>query len=89
MGSKRIPDGSSGGSAAALATGMTALEARRDIGSSIRTPENYCGVFGIKSTFKAVSSRGQSTPDWHTETDIAVVGPLARTTGDLKLAFEQ
>ena len=84
----RTPGGSSGGSAAALASGMTALEVGSDIGSSIRNPAHYCGVFGLKPTFKIVSSRGQSLSEWHSETDIAVAGPLARSAGDLKLAFE-
>ncbi len=82
------PGGSSGGSAAALATGMSALEVGSDIGSSIRNPAHYCGVFGLKPTFKVVSSRGQSIREMHSEIDIQVVGPLARTVKDLKLAFE-
>ena len=67
---------------------MTALEVGSDIGSSIHNPAHYCGVFGLKPTFKIVSSRGQSLSEWHSETDIAVAGPLARSAGDLKLAFE-
>lgn len=46
----RTPCGSSGGSAAAMATGMSALEIGSDIGSSIRNPAHYCGVFGLKPT---------------------------------------
>ena len=42
----RTPGGSSGGSAAALAAGLTILEAGSDIGASIRNPAHYCGVFG-------------------------------------------
>ena len=75
------PGGSSGGSAAALASGMTALEVGSDIGSSIRNPAHYCGVFGLKPTFKIVSSRGQSLSEWHSETDIAVAGPLPEARG--------
>ena len=84
----RTPGGSSGGSAAALSTGMSALEVGSDAGSSIRNPAHYCGVFGLKPTFKVVSSRGQSIEELHSESDISVVGPLARTAQDLKLAFE-
>tara|TARA_B100001996_G_scaffold56083_1_gene39732 strand:- start:1841 stop:3310 length:1470 start_codon:yes stop_codon:yes gene_type:complete len=84
----RTPGGSSGGSAAALSTGMSALEVGSDAGSSIRNPAHYCGVFGLKPTFKVVSSRGQSIEELHSESDISVAGPLARTAGDLKLAFK-
>ena len=84
----RTPGGSSGGSAAAIATGMSALEVGSDIGSSIRNPAHFCGVFGLKPTFKVVSSHGQSIVENHAETDIAVAGPLARTAEDLKLGFE-
>ena len=84
----RTPGGSSGGSAAALATGMSALEVGSDAGSSIRNPAHYCGVFGMKPTFKVVSSQGQSIKETYSESDISVAGPLARTAEDLKLAFE-
>lgn len=46
----RGPGGSSGGSAAALAAGLTGLEAGSDIGASIRNPAHYCGVYGHKPT---------------------------------------
>ena len=84
----RGPGGSSGGSAAALATGMSALEAGSDIGSSIRNPAHYCGVFGLKPTLGVVSEQGHSLPGWHTDIDIAVTGPMARSARDLMLAFE-
>ena len=84
----RTPGGSSGGSAAAIATGMSALEVGSDIGSSIRNPAHFCGVFGLKPTHKVVSSHGQSIVESHAETDIAVAGPLARTADDLKIGFE-
>ena len=54
----RHPGGSSGGAAAALATGMTLLELGSDIGGSIRNPSHYCGVFGHKPTWGAVPQRG-------------------------------
>ena len=58
----RAPGGSSGGSAAALATGMSALEIGSDIGASIRNPAHYCGVYGHKPTFGIVPIKGQRLP---------------------------
>ena len=84
----RTPGGSSGGSGAALASGMSALEAGSDIGSSIRNPAHYCGVFGLKPTWGAISMQGHKRPGWYGDTDIGVGGPLARTAGDLALAFD-
>ncbi len=84
----RTPGGSSGGSAAALATGMTALEAGSDIGSSIRNPAHYSGVYGIKPTWNVVPRRGHMPPGWVGDIDIAVTGPMARTAEDLTLAFD-
>jgi amidase len=84
----RTPGGSSGGSAAALASGMTALEMGSDIGGSIRHPAHYCGVFGHKPTWSLVPSRGHALPGSLAEPDIAVVGPLARSAADLDLALD-
>ena len=58
----RVPGGSSGGSAAALAAGMTALDAGSDIGASIRNPAHYCGIYGHKPTWGLVPMRGQAMP---------------------------
>src|SRR5499426_3254729 len=83
----RAPGGSSGGSAAALAAGLTALEAGSDIGSSIRNPAHFCGVYGHKPTWGIVPRSGQALP-WQTApVDIDVVGPLARSAGDLAIAL--
>src|SRR5207253_405578 len=79
----RAPGGSSGGSAAALATGMSALEIGSDIGASIRNPAHYCGVYGHKPTFGIVPMRGQALPGIVTSSDISVAGPLARSARDL------
>ena len=80
----RIPGGSSGGSAAALAAGLTALEAGSDIGGSIRNPAHFCGVFGHKPTHNLVWMRGHSPPgDMRGTPDISVIGPLARSAADL------
>jgi amidase len=83
----RTPGGSSGGSAAALASGMTGLEFGSDIASSIRNPAHYCGVFGHKSTWGICPQRGHMLVDTLQPTDIGVVGPLARSVPDLELAL--
>ncbi len=79
----RTPGGSSGGSAAALATGMSALEIGSDIGASIRNPAHYCGVFGHKPTYGVVPYRGHLLPGSVSISDITVAGPLARSAKDL------
>jgi amidase len=83
----RTPGGSSGGSAAALAAGLTGLEFGSDIASSIRNPAHYCGVFGHKPTYGVCPPRGHMLLDTLQPTDIAVVGPLARSARDLELAL--
>jgi amidase len=83
----RTPGGSSGGSAAALAAGLTGLEFGSDIASSIRNPAHYCGVFGHKPTYGLCPQRGHMLQETHGTTDIAVVGPMARSAADLKLAL--
>lgn len=84
----RTSGGSSGGSGVSVATGMAALEAGSDIGSSIRNPAHYNGVFGLKPTWNAVSKKGHSMEGWYGDIDIAVAGPLARTADDLTMAFD-
>ena len=85
----RTPGGSSGGSAAALATGMVAAEYGSDIGGSIRIPAHFSGVWGHKTTWSVVTSKGQEFPgtDGH-EVALGVVGPLARSGEDLALLLE-
>jgi amidase len=80
---KRSPGGSSGGSAAALATGMSALEIGSDIGASIRNPAHYCGVYGHKPTYGIVPYQGHLLPGIVEPGDISVAGPLARSARDL------
>lgn len=84
----RTPGGSSGGSAAALAAGLTGLEMGSDIGASIRGPAHYCGVYGHKPTWGVCSPKGHSLPGAVHPADISVIGPLARSADDLKLAFD-
>jgi len=84
----RVPGGSSGGSAAALAAGFTALESGSDIGGSIRNPAHFCGVYGHKPTWDIVSPQGHALPGMLAPPDIAVMGPLARSAEDLALALD-
>jgi amidase len=85
----RGPGGSSGGSAAMMAAGLSALEYGSDIGGSIRNPAAYCGVYGHKSTWCIVPKRGHSlAPKPGAEADLSVIGPLARSAGDLALALK-
>jgi amidase len=86
----RTPGGSSGGAAAALAAGFSALELGSDIGASIRNPAHYCGVWGHKPTWGVVPMAGHgqvplADPDAY---DIQVAGPLARSATDLALAMD-
>jgi amidase len=85
---ERVPGGSSGGSAAALAAGVTALESGSDIGGSIRIPSHFCGVYGHKPTWGIVPDQGHALPGMTASPDIAVVGPMARSAEDLALALE-
>jgi amidase len=84
---KRTPGGSSGGAAAALASGITALEIGSDIGGSLRTPASFCGVYSHKPTYGLVSQRGHvpPMPGAHAEPDLNVIGPMARSARDLRL----
>jgi amidase len=89
----RTPGGSSGGSAAALAAGYISLEYGSDIAGSLRVPAAFCGVFGHKPTHDLVPPRGQVPPGTPSlsvgvEVDLAVVGPMARSAGDLALALD-
>jgi amidase len=86
----RTTGGSSGGAAAAVASGLTPLEFGSDIGGSIRNPAHYNGVYGLKPSFGVVPVRGHipGPPGSLLEGDIGVVGPLARSVTDLKLAFD-
>ncbi|MBV9686860.1 MAG: amidase, partial [Alphaproteobacteria bacterium] len=83
----RSPGGSSGGEAAALAAGLSALGAGSDIAGSLRNPAHYSGIYGHKPTWGLVSTRGHAPPGIKTPTDISVVGPMARSAEDLDLAL--
>jgi amidase len=87
---ERTPGGSSGGSAAALAAGMTPFEIGSDIGGSIRIPSHYCGLYGLKPTENRVSHFGHipGLPGVPRSVRLmASIGPMARSAGDLALLF--
>src|SRR5205809_401628 len=86
----RTPGGSSGGAAAALASGMTPFEIGTDLSSSIRLPSAYCGVFGLKPTERRVSLDGVVPDPRGTPRSIRImscIGPMARSVEDLQLLF--
>jgi amidase len=86
----RTPGGSSGGSAAALASGFTPLELGSDIGGSIRLPAHMSGVVGHKPSYGIVPAHGQipGPPGTLTLADLAVAGPMARSVEDLELGLD-
>ena len=84
----RTPGGSTGGGAAAIASGFSYLELGSDSGGLIRIPAHFCGVFGHKSSIHLVSRTGWIPPmpgQLRGPNDISVSGPLARSAVDLKL----
>jgi amidase len=84
----RTPGGSSGGSPAVLAAGLTGIDAGSDLAGSIRNPAHYCGVFGLKPTWGVITPKGQALPRVHAYSDIVVVGPMARGAEDLDVALD-
>lgn len=79
----RVPGGSSGGSAVAVATGAAMTAIGSDTGGSIRNPAALCGVVGLKPTFGTVPTSGVYPLSWSLDT----VGPLARTVDDAWLTY--
>lgn len=82
------PGGSSGGAAAAVASGMCAIGHGTDIAGSIRYPAYACGLHGIRPTMGRVAAYNASGPDRHIGAQLmAVSGPIARTISDIHLAL--
>lgn len=81
----RTPGGSSGGEAAAIASGMSAAGIGSDGGGSIRVPAHFCGICGLKPTPGRIPSTGHYPPCGAPFSLIGVVGPMARTVEDLQL----
>jgi aspartyl-tRNA(Asn)/glutamyl-tRNA(Gln) amidotransferase subunit A len=75
---RRVPGGSSGGSAAAVAAGMCVAATGSDTGGSIRIPASLCGVVGLKPTFGRVSRGGIVPHSW----SLDHAGPLTRCVHD-------
>lgn len=86
----RTCGGSSGGSAVAAATGMSAFEVGSDIGGSLRTPAHFCGVYTIKPSYGIVPADGLMSGLNHSlvPRDISCIGPLSRSARDLKMVLD-
>ena len=80
---QRTPGGSSGGSGAAVASGLASAALGTDTMGSVRIPASYCGVFGFKASRGAISNRGSVVCSQLMDN----IGPMTRSARDLTLLF--